>query len=182
MYTENQIKILSTLLNQPTKEYYLSELSLIVGRKPGVLQKGINALERDGLISSHRDGNRRLFRINQDYPLLKEIKSIVQKTAGVEGSLKQLVESISGIDIALIFGSYAKDMMRVNSDIDVLLVGDANAEGDFLNGTDKIEKIIQREINYRFYSKEEFEEKRSCHDPFLIEILSDSYILIKGEI
>ena len=73
-------------------------------------------------------------------------------------------------------------MMRVNSDIDVLLVGDANAESDFLNGLDKIEKTIQREINYRFYSREEFEEKRSCDDPFLIEILSDSLILIKGEI
>ena len=182
MYTENQIKILAILINQPIKEYYLSELSKIVGKKPGVLQKGLNALERDGLISSRRDGNRRLFRINQDYPLLKEIKSIIQKTAGVEGSLKHLVESTSGINIALIFGSYAKNVMQVNSDIDVLLVGDSNAEDKFLKGIAHIEKIIQREINYRFYSKDEFKEKFSKNDPFLLEILSDKNILLKGKI
>ena len=182
MYTENQIKILTVLINQPTKEYYLSELSQIFGKQPGIFQKGLNSLELEGIIKSRRDGNRRLFQINESYPLLQEIKNIIQKTAGVEGLLKQLVENISGIYLALIFGSYAKDIMRVNSDIDVLLVGDSNADSDFLNGIEKVEEIIQREINYRFYSKNEFEEKKLSQDPFLTEILSDNFILIKGKI
>ena len=182
MYTENQLKLLSILISQPTKEYYLSEIAHIVGKKAGVLQKGLNALERHGLIISRRHGNRRLFRINPNYPLLKEIKSIVQKTAGVEGLLKQLVDNIDGIYLALIFGSYAKDMMRVDSDIDVLLVGNSEAENDFLLGIAEIEKIIQREINYRYYSKDEFDEKKNSQDPFLYEILSDKFILIKGKL
>ena len=55
MYTENQIKILSTLLNQPTKEYYLSELSFIVDKKPAVVisgrfgPKAFRALETAGI-------------------------------------------------------------------------------------------------------------------------------------
>lgn len=182
MYTNNQIKILSVLVNQPTKKYCLSELAQIIGKKAGVFQKGLNSLEQEGLIVSYRDGNRRFFSINQNYPLLNEIRSIIQKTAGLEGLLKRLIDSIDGIEIALIYGSYAKDIMRVNSDIDVLLMGQLSAEDMFLDGIGKIENIIQREINYRFYSHEEFDKKITLKDPFLLEILSDKFILIKGKL
>lgn len=182
MFTENQIKILALLLNNPNKEFYLSELAQIIGKKPGNFQKGVNALELEGIIKSRYDGNRRLFKTNPQYPLFKEVKSIVQKTAGVEGLVKQLVENIDGIDLALIFGSYARDMMRIDSDIDILLVGDPNIEDDFITGIEKIEQLIQREINYRFYSRAEFREKKFSQDPFLSEILSDGYILIKGKV
>jgi len=182
MFTENQIKILLLLTGHPEKEFYLSEIAEIFSKKPGIFQKGLNALEKEGIIKSRRDGNRRLFRLNEDYPLLPEIKSIIQKTAGIEEILKQTVENIEGINIALIFGSYAKDLMRANSDIDVLLVGNSEGEKAFLDSIGSIETTTRREINYRFYSDEEFKEKISLNDPFLEDILSDKYILLKGQI
>lgn len=56
-----------------------------------------------GIIKGRRDGNRKLFRLNERYPLLPEIRNIIQKTAGVEGLLRRLVDDIKGINIALIF-------------------------------------------------------------------------------
>lgn len=181
MFTKYQKRILAVLINQSEKEYYLSELGRVLGKHPGVFLKGINSLERQGLIFSRKKGNQRLFKINRDNPLFEEIKGIVQKTEGVEGLLRELVTKIKGISIALIYGTYAKGALRFDSDIDLLVVVSSDkAEDILLEEIGAAEHKLQREINYKIYSAKEFAKKRKEKDPFITEILSDAYFLLKG--
>jgi predicted nucleotidyltransferase len=182
MFTDNQLKVLAVLMSQPEKEYYLSELGEILGKKPGFFQRGINSLEEKGIIKSRMRGNLRLFKVNERYPLYREIKSIVEKTAGVKGLLQELVDEMEGIEIAFIYGSYARDTMRVDSDIDLAIVAKGNIEADLLEKLRRIEARVDREINYRLYSRTEFRRKRRKKDPFLEEILSERYLLLKGDL
>lgn len=183
MFTKNQLQILATLISQPDKEFYLSELGTILRKHPGIFQRGINSLEKQGIIVSHKRGNQRLFRINRENAFFGEIKGIVEKTEGAEGFLRKAVADIRGIKTALIYGTYAKDKMRSDSDIDILVVGDnMQAEDILLDRICPIEEKLQREINYKIYSDEEFLKKRKAKDPFIEEILSDKYILLKGKV
>ena len=183
MFTDNQAQILAILISQPDKEYYLSELGGLLHKHPGIFQRGINSLEKQGIIVSHKKGNQRLFKVNKNYPLFNEIEVIVQKTYGAEGLLRRLVKEIKGISIALIYGSYAKDKMRLDSDIDILVEADnLKSEDELLSKIDGIEQILQREINYKFYSEKEFFKKMKAKEPFLEEVLSDKYILLKGKV
>lgn len=182
MFTGNQLKILATLINQPETEFFMSELGQVLGKPPGVFQRGINALERQAYVTSRRRGNQRLFKINADHPLFGEVKGIVQKTAGVEGLLRQLVEDIQDVRVALIYGSYAKEMMRPDSDIDLLVVGTSRrAEDALLKKLSVLERNLQREINYKFYLADEFGRRRHG-DPFLAEVLNGRHILLKGTV
>jgi hypothetical protein len=45
-----------------------------------------------------------------------------------------------------------------------------------------VEKAIGREINYKLYTEKDFRQKRKDKDPFLTEVLTDKYILLKGTI
>jgi len=107
MYSKNQLQILSLLFAHPDEERSMSEIGEILRKKPGVFQRGINALENEGILISRKRGNQRIFRVHSGYPLLNEIRSIVNKTAGVEKLLKDFVHSHDEIHIAFIFGSYA---------------------------------------------------------------------------
>jgi DNA-binding transcriptional ArsR family regulator len=69
--TKNQSQILALLFCHPDEEMYMSEIGEAIGKRPGVFQKGINALESKGIITSQKRGNQRLFRINKQYPLLQ---------------------------------------------------------------------------------------------------------------
>ncbi|MFH1798128.1 MAG: nucleotidyltransferase domain-containing protein [Candidatus Omnitrophota bacterium] len=181
IFTKNQKQILAILLSQPGKEYYLSELGRILDKFPGVFLKGVNALERQGVILSRKRGNQRLLKINCEHPLFKEIKGIVQKTEGVKGLLGKLVSEIKDISIAIIYGTYAKDALRPDSDIDLLVVADAEkAEDILLDKLADMEQKVQREINYKIYSRIDFSVKIKEKDPFITEILSGKYILLKG--
>jgi len=183
MFTDNQLQVLTVLISQPEKEYYMSELGEALGKHPGVFQRGINSLERQGYVASRKRGNQRLFKINVEYPLFSELKNIVQKTSGVEALLRTLVSRISEITIALIYGSYPKNRIRSDSDIDLLIVSEGNKSEDLLlKRLSSVERKIQREINYKFYLANEFRKQLRSHDPFLEEVLGDKYILLKGTV
>lgn len=181
MFGTNQSLILAILSENPQREYYLHELGRLMGKKPGVFQIGINSLEKQGWVVSRKQGTMRLFKINEQHPLYKEIKSVVRKTVGVEAELKKIVNSIDGIAKALIYGSYAKDSMRLDSDVDVLVVArDSKVEDRLVTGLSRIEKTLGREINYKLYDEKDFRRRRKDKDPFLAEVLSDKYVLLKG--
>jgi predicted nucleotidyltransferase len=182
LFTKTQAEILALLFAHQGEEYYLSQIGEVLGKQPGVFQRGINALERDGIIKSRKKGNQRLFSINKGYVLLNEVQGIVNKTSGVEGALREFVHGIDKIEIALIFGSFAKNALRADSDIDLLIVIDSPEIEDKLIGRlAGIEHKLQREINYKIYTYKEFQRKRIKKDPFLEEILNDRYILLKGK-
>ena len=183
MFGSKQILILAILAENPKKEYYLHEIGRLLGKKPGVFQIGINSLEKQGWVTSRKQGTLRLFKINEHHSLYKEIKSIVSKTVGVEAHLKKILKSIGGVKKALIYGSYAKDSMRPNSDIDVLVVvSDDKAEDKLVPELSRVEKLLGRDINYKLYSEKDFRERRKDKDPFLIEVLTGKYILLKGAV
>ena len=182
LVTTNQAQILALLFSRSDKEFYLSEIGEALGKLPGVFQKGINSLERQGIIISRKYGNQRLFKLNERYPLLKEIKSIVLTSVGVEADLRALFERKPGISSALIYGSYSAGAMRHDSDIDVMIVStDTGAENDLIKEFAVIEKRIRREINYTLYTAEEFEKKRKRNDPFLENVRRSKHIVLKGD-
>ena len=101
------------------------------------------------------------------------------KTAGVAGRLRDALDKIAGIQLAFIFGSYAKGEEKADSDVDLLIIG-----GVDMNRLDssvgKMEKMLGREINYVLYSMKEFKSKRKAEDGFLMEVLSGKKIMLIG--
>ena len=183
MFTSHQSLVLAILSENPQKEHHLHELGRLVGKKPGVFQRGINSLEKQGLLISRKEGNLRLFKINEQHPLYKEVKAFVRKSVGIEAELKKIVSEIKGIKMAVIYGSYAKGAMRTDSDIDLLIVTtEAKAEDRLVDGLARVEKAFGREVNYKLYDKDDFGTRRSVRDPFLAEILSDKHVVLKGSI
>jgi predicted nucleotidyltransferase len=181
LFTQNQIETLAFLCTHEGEERSLSEIGEALGKHPGVFRRGIVALEDEGIIVSRKKGNQRLYNINAGYLFLNEIKSIIKKTAGVEGSLQKFTEAEDRIALALIYGSYAKNKMRADSDIDLLLVTtDADIDDEVIKGLSIIERKVGREINYKIYEQKEFQRKIKSEDAFLDEVLNDRYILLKG--
>jgi predicted nucleotidyltransferase len=183
MFTKLQSQILAVLIENPQKELHLSRLGDILDRQPGVFQKGLNALEKEGYVTSRRQGNQRLFRVNTEHPFFAEVGSIIRKSYGIEGLLRDIVGRIKGIRIAFIYGSYAKKRMMTDSDIDMIVVlSNLKAQDELIRCLSDVEQKVGREINYSLYSVTEFAEKLREKDPFLSEILTGKTILLKGEI
>lgn len=78
MFTHNQLAILQILTAEPDRAFTLSEIGRILGKAPGVFQRGLNALESHAFISSRREANLRLLTVNAEHPLYEAIAMIAR--------------------------------------------------------------------------------------------------------
>ena len=175
----NKGKILGILYSAPGREYYMQELGRLLGKKPGVFQKALESLLKDGSLKSEYRANSRYFCANESYPLYGELKSIIKKTAGIIPSIKDIIVNAPGIEFAFVYGSFAKGAEHTDSDIDVFLIGEA-VESVLLKEIEKLEIKFKREINYRLMPKNEMLSAIKEKDPFILSLISDKINMLKG--
>ena len=178
--TKNRAELLKLFLTNPDRAFYMQEIGRILGKKPGIFQRTLNNLVSEGILVSEYRANARYFRANKDYLLYDELKSIVFKTVGVSGSLKDVLERIGNVEFAFIYGSFAKAKENYTSDVDVVVIGDPD-EGELIEELDKLEERLQREINYKLYTLEEFKKEMAKQEPFILEILGDKRVMVTGD-
>lgn len=161
-------------------EFYLRELERNLGMAVANIRRELLALERDGIFISRRKANLVYYRLNKNYPLFAELKSIVAKTIGIEEALRSAFRNLK-INLAFIYGSFAENKEKANSDIDVCIVGKTNEE-ILLQVINKLEKTSMREINYTLYAPEEFEKMKNIKGSFLNQVVKGKIIIVKGQL
>lgn len=174
-------KLLSYFFTNPQANLYLREASSILKEDAGNLSRELSNLEKNGIFISEVKGKQKFFSLNKRYPLYRELKSIVFKTIGIEGSLREIVNSDEDIKLAFIYGSFADSQENASSDIDLFIVGNPD-EDRLLERIENLEDRIQREINYNIYSEKEFEKKLNKKEGFFQNILKRPKIVLKGKL
>lgn len=164
----------------PESEYYLRELERILDIPVSMIRKELLRLEEAGIFVSSRKGNLAYFFLNKSYPLFEEMKSMVFKTIGIKGLLKSIFEKIKGVEVAFIYGSFAKNEENAKSDIDLFVIGKVN-EDKLVTEIGKLEKVLKREINYSLFSKTDFIKKRREKDSFILDLLESPKLFLVGD-
>jgi len=171
--------LLILFFTDPSKSYYLRELQRMLGHSAGSIRRELLRFQKDSLFVTQKVGNLLYYRLNTTHPLFEELKSIVSKTVGVEGSLRKELSSVKGIKTAFIYGSFAAKREKSGSDIDLMIIG--NPDSSVLN--EKIaglEKKLQREINVITYSPEEYKYRRKAKSGFILDVVKNPKILLAG--
>lgn len=170
-------KILNLFFLNEKERFYVNELAKLIREDPSNVHKKLIELKDEGILSDEFQGKERYFFLNLKYPFFKEYKKIILKGLGFEKILREKLSKLKGINSVYIFGSYAKDKLSLESDIDLLIIGDFN--------TLKLQKVLLeiqsstgREINSVELTKKEFEKRTKEKDPFLKDIFSEKHIKI----
>ena len=80
-------KVLVYLLSNQDKEFHLRELSRNIGEPAPIIKRELDRLEQIGFVLSWTAGNRRKFKVNKNFLLLPELKSLANKATGVSKNL-----------------------------------------------------------------------------------------------
>jgi len=171
------VKILGYYFINPAKSHYINELADLLEVDPGNLFRKLKDLEGEGILISEAKGNQRYFGLNKKYPLLKEVKKTYDAEYGIANLLKERLSKLRGLKEAYIFGSYAKNSLQQESDIDVLLIG-AHRSLEAKRLILPLQKAIQREISIVDLTPQEFQARRKNKDDFLENVFSSKIIKI----
>jgi len=172
--------LLALFFTNPEQEYFPRQTERITGIFVANLQRELVKMEQAGLLNTRRLGKLKLYKLNQQHPLYPELKSLISKTVGFEELLRSHLSSIEGIRAACIYGSFAKNSEHASSDVDVLILGQIN-EKVLLGTVKRLEKELQREINYTLYTPEDWKKRKAAKDSFVLEVIRQPRITLIGD-
>jgi len=175
-------KILLHFYTNPDDELYLREISVRLKEDPGNLSKEMAKLEKEGIFLSQLRGKQKYFFLNREYPLYDELRSIIFKTIGIQGSIQKIINETDGVVTAFIYG-FASGEETSASDIDLCLIvnNDVFYENGFISKINDLEKSISKEINYIYYSEDEWKSRLDQKDSFVESIKNGPRIMLKGD-
>jgi predicted nucleotidyltransferase len=172
--------LLALFFTNPSEKYYLREIQRILGYSAGSIRRELLRFQRDDLFNTQREGNLLYYALNMEHPLFKELKAIVAKTVGIEGSLRNALSSVEGIKMAFIYGSFAAKREKGTSDIDLMIIGSPDTS-QLNEKIATLEKKLRREINPTIYGLAEYKAKKKAKSGFIMELLKNPKIMVIGK-
>ena len=183
LFSPAQARVLAWLFGQPERWFHFNELLRLTGLGSASLQRELARLDAGGLVVAEQVGNLRRRRADERSPVYAELVSLVRKTLGVVPTLREALTPLrERIDLALVFGSVAKQVDRAGSDIDLLVVGDRLTVGEILPLVIDAEAALGRKVNPTCYTVSEFERRRAEPDSFVNRVLAQPTLLLWGEV
>ena len=112
--------------------------------------------------------------------MFSELKSLMVKSAGVGDVLGEALAPLAEqIQAAFLYGSLARGGGGAESDVDVMMIGDASF-GDVVTALQPAQEVIGREVNPSAYSAKEFSAKLRAKHHFLSSVITAPKVFLAG--
>ena len=175
-----RVEVLKLFLLNPSNRHYLREVANLTRQPVRAVQRELARLEAVGLLQSTREGNRKYFHANHEFPVFRELKALLVKTAGLGDLIRgRLSEGPESIVLSFIFGSFARGEESSFSDIDLMVLGDITGR-KLARLLTSAKEDLGREINPVIMRTDELRERSANEDPFIRSVLREPKIFLIG--
>lgn len=173
-------RALGWLLLHPDDAVHVRELARITGTSAGSLHRELARLAEAGLLTRSERGNQVLYQANRACPVFAELAGLFRKTGGLADVLRAALLGLADrIRFALVFGSVARGTETSLSDVDVLVVGEADF-AEVVMALHPCQEVLGREVNPVVYSEAEWRARVDRDDPFVRDILQNPVMRLLG--
>jgi predicted nucleotidyltransferase len=180
LFGQTRGRILATLYNKPTADFFVRQLARHINGSVGTVQRELATLTAAGLIVREPRENQVFYRANQANPVFAEMHSLLAKTAGVLHILQSALMPLSSdIEFAFVYGSFARKEETAESDVDLMVVGETTLD-DLLAQLSPVERRLSRPVNPTIYAREELRTKLHSGNHFLRAIQSAQLTFLIG--
>jgi predicted nucleotidyltransferase len=160
---------------------HLRELERRSGLNKHGLARELHALRDAGILVCTQVGNQIIYRMNTDCPIYNELRSIIRKTVGLAGVLREALEPFADrIELAYVYGSFAKGEVRSDSDVDLMIVGAVSLR-EVSSAIRAAGQTLRRVINPTSYTPEEYADELHKEDSFVHRVHNGARIDVIGE-
>jgi len=144
--SQTRIKLLKKFfLNRSTKAH-LRGLESEFGESSNAIRIELNRFEDAGLLSSLRDGNKKVYQANPKHPLYKDIHTLILKETGIDRVIDKVIHRIGSPLSVYLTGDFARG--KDSPVIELILVG-AEIDREYLaRKVVQAEELVGRKVSY----------------------------------
>lgn len=177
--SEARVQVLTLFMLNAGCEYYLREIAQKTGLAVRSVQRAVGGLVDIQILERESRGNSVYFRINDENPIVDDLKAIFLKTVGLGDLLHDLLAQQQNIAAAFIYGSVSKGDETAVSDIDLAIIGEVPSK-DLSVVLTELESSVGREINATVFTPEEWGSRLASGDQFVTSLLREPKIMLIG--
>lgn len=145
------------------------------------LNRELRRLESRGLVERIDDGGRALYRAAESHPAWKTLRQLVRDFADPAEVVQEAISGIEGIDAAFVFGSFARGDAGKHSDVDVLVVGQVEADAALGRKSAEASLLLGRPVEVRAYTPDRLQRSLNAGNAVLGRIMSGPKRWIVGD-
>ena len=181
LFGKTQRALLALFFTQPEESFYLRQIVRMARIGQGATQRELARWVKAGLLLRTKRGNQVNYQANSASPVFAELKALTVKTTGVADVLREALDGLSGrITVAFVHGSLAQGTEKADSDVDVVVVGDATFR-DVVAALNGAQEKMGREVNPTVYSETEFRKKLRAGHHFLTTVIKTPKLFLIGD-
>ncbi len=164
--SQTRVKLLSTFLLHPDTEYFIRELTRLLGEQINSIRRELENLRRIGLVKARHKNRKKYYHVDTTFPLYPELRSIFSKEIQTENPVVTSLKNLPNIQLVTLAGLFT----GTESKVDLLIVGTVRKE--------VIEALLLQDpgfknAKYSIFSEADFLYRLSLKDRFILEILQD---------
>lgn len=176
-----RVKMLALFLSHPGAIFHVREIVRRVGEEINAVRRELAHMEKCGMVVKEQRANRLFYGFRKEYPLYFELMELVGKTTGLGWDILKNKNKLGKIKFAMLSGRFLRGLPhKGGTDVDLLVVGTVVLPE--LAALVKNEEVRrERELNYTVMTEEEFAFRKRRRDPFILEILGRSRVMLMGD-
>ncbi|NCO12524.1 MAG: hypothetical protein COZ34_02505 [Candidatus Pacebacteria bacterium CG_4_10_14_3_um_filter_34_15] len=179
MISKVRVEMMELFYTHIEEMYYVREITREVKEEINAVRRELDRMLAAGILKSEQRGNRLYYFLNKKYPYFQEIHQMVVKSTGLGKKLRKLRRKLGSVSFVMFSGRFVRGLIPRQGEIDMLVIGDVVLpELELIVKYE--EKNLGREINYAIFSDDEFEFRKTRRDPFVMDVLYGSRIMVVG--
>ncbi|MCJ7617446.1 MAG: hypothetical protein MUO43_13015 [Desulfobacterales bacterium] len=159
----------------PESSYFIRELERKIGEDAKNISRELNNLENIGLLRSEKRGLQKFYSTKTDFLFYSELKAVFLKASGLERLFRDVFEAQDGIE-KVFMKELPSSQNRGPQLIKLLFVGKPDL-AVLNNAVNDLMEKSGREIIYRCYTQEEFDDRLRMEDAYILEITQGNKII-----
>jgi predicted nucleotidyltransferase len=175
-----QIRMLALLLLQPERRWTLHELASALDSPQSSVHRELGRAESAGIVKRDATARPHRFSAATDDAFYEPLADLLLRSVGVEERLRAALDR-PDVHTAVIHGSWASGARRPDSDIDVLVVGDAGLR-ELRRLVRPIGKEAGRTVDITVLTEREFGQLLGERSSFARRVLEAPVTVLIGDL
>lgn len=178
--SEMQVRLLALVLLQPERDWTLAGLAAALEAPQSSVHRELARAQAAGLIRRDNAARPHQFVAATDDAAYEPLAELLRRSFGVEGQLREGLDR-PDVHAAVIFGSWASGARLPDSDVDVLVVGDADLR-ELRRVVRPVGKSTGRTIDLIVLGDDEFRRLLTERSSFIRQLMEGPLIDLVGDL
>lgn len=179
MISKTRVKMMELFFTKPTEMYFVREITRATKEEINAVRRELDRMVSYSLLKSEQRGNRLYYFLNARYVFFQELQQMVAKSTGLGLKLRKLQRKLGTIAFVMFSAKFIQGKRPNQEEVDILIIGDVVLP-ELQALIKEEEERLGREINYAVFSEEEFTFRKTRRDPFVMDILFGSRVMVVG--